>query len=71
MVFGLDFVENISPKENRRNKRREIPYENITTRQRKQVMPITSEKRLKELPGIYTEIPADETGKIELAKKFF
>ena len=28
-------------------------------------MPITSEKRLKELPSIYTEIPADQTGKVE------
>ena len=31
LLFGLDFEENISPKKNRRNKRRNIPYENITT----------------------------------------
>ena len=34
-------------------------------------MPITSEKRLKELPSIYTEIPADQTDKIEGTKKVF
>ena len=71
MLFGLDFEENISPKKNRRNKRRKIPYENITTRKRKQLMPITSKRRLKELPSIYTEIPADQTGKIEPTKNFF
>ena len=71
MLFGLDFEENISPKKNRRNKRRKIPYENITTRKRKQLMPITSKRRLKELPSIYTEIPADQTGKIEPTKIFF
>ena len=32
-------------------------------------MPITSEKRLKELPSIYTEITADQTNKIESAGK--
>ena len=31
----------------------------------------TSEKRLKELPEIYTEIPADQTGKIKAAEKIF
>ena len=71
MLFGLDFERNISPKKNRRNKRRKIPYENIATQKGKQVMPITSEKRLKELPSIYTEIPADQTGKIEGTKTFF
>ena len=34
-------------------------------------MPITSEKRLKELSSIYTEITADHTNKIEAAKKVF
>ena len=34
-------------------------------------MPITSEKRLKELPSIYTEIPADQTGKVEPTKDVF
>ena len=33
-------------------------------------MPITSEKKLKELPSIYTKIPADQTGKIEATKTF-
>ena len=31
----------------------------------------TSEKRLKELPEIYTEIPADQTGEIKVAEKIF
>ena len=34
-------------------------------------MPITSEKRLKELVSIYTKITADQTGKIEVTKCFF
>ena len=34
-------------------------------------MPITSEKRLKELVSIYTKIPADQTGKVEVTKCFF
>ena len=71
MLFGLDFEENISLKKNRRNKRRKIPYENIATQKRKQVMPITSEKSLKKLPSIYTEIPVNQTGKIEATKKIF
>ena len=71
MLFGLDFEDNISPKKNKRNKRKKIPYENITTKKRKQVMTITSEKILKELPSIYTKIPADQTSKIEATKKIF
>ena len=31
----------------------------------------TSEKRLKELPEIYTEIPADQTGEIKVPEKIF
>ena len=34
-------------------------------------MPIISEKRLKELPSIYTEITADQANKIEAGKKAF
>ena len=34
-------------------------------------MPLTSEDRLKEMPSIYSLIPADETKKIESAKKIF
>ena len=70
LLFGLDFEENISPKKNRRNKRRNIPYENITTQKRKQVIPIPSEKRLKELASIYTEFSPDQTCKIEATKIF-
>ena len=31
----------------------------------------TSEKRLKELPEIYTEIPAEQAGKIKAVEKIF
>ena len=31
----------------------------------------TSEKRLKELPEVYKEIPGDQTGKIKAAEKIF
>ena len=31
----------------------------------------TSEKRLKKLPEIYTEIPAEQVGKIKAAEKIF
>ena len=34
-------------------------------------MPITFEKRLKELPSIYPVITADQTNKIEAVKKVF
>ena len=34
-------------------------------------MQLTSENRLKELPSIYTKIPADRTKKIESAKEIF
>ena len=71
LLFRSDFEENISPKKNKRNKRRKIPYENITTQKRKQIMSITSEERLKELPSIYTKIPTDQTSKIEATKKIF
>ena len=48
---------------------RKNPYENVTTR--KKLMPITFEKRLKELPSIYPVITADQTNKIEAVKKVF
>ena len=38
------------------------------TRKRK-LLPITSERRLKELPSLYTEISTDQTKKITAAKK--
>ena len=34
-------------------------------------MASTSEKRLKELPTVYTEIPADQRDKIKAAEKIF
>ena len=50
---------------------RKNPYQNVTTRKRKKLMPIISEKRLKELPSIYTEITADQANKTEAGKKVF
>ena len=46
---------------------RKTPYDNVTTRKRK-LLPITSERRLKELPSLYTDISTDQTKKI-VAKK--
>ena len=51
-------------------KKKKNPYDNVTTRKRK-LLPITSGGRLKELPSIYTEIPTDQSKKIEAAKKVF
>ena len=73
-LFGENFEEfepigntlRTSRFDNRKN-----PYQNVTTRKRKKLMPIISEKRLKELPSIYTEITADQTTKIEAAKNVF
>ena len=47
---------------------RKNPYDNVITRKRK-LSPITSERRLKELPSLYTEISTDQTKKITAAKK--
>ena len=73
-LFGENFEEfeligntlRSSTFDNRKN-----PYENVTTRKRKKLMPITFEKRLKELPSIYPVITADQTNKIEAVKKVF
>ena len=46
-------------------------YKNVTIQKRKQQVPITSEKRLNDLPSVYTEIPADQTDKTEATKKVF
>ena len=35
------------------------------------MLPLTSEDRLKDLPSIYTQIPADPAQKIEAAKNVF
>ena len=40
-------------------------------RKKRQLATNTSENRLKELPEIYTEIPADQTGKIKAAENIF
>ena len=46
-------------------------FKNVTIRKRK-LLPLTSEDRLKDLPSIYTQIPADWAKKIppESYKKF-
>ena len=38
---------------------------------KRKLLPLTSEDRLKELPSIYSKIPADSTKKIESAKEIF
>ena len=43
-------------------------FKNVTIRKKK-LMPLTSEDRLKDLPSIYTQIPADCAKKIEATKK--
>ena len=68
-TFGENFQElepiGNTPKD---EKIRKNPYDNVTTRKRK-LLPITSERRLKELPSLYTDISTDQTKKI-VAKKF-
>ena len=45
-------------------------FKNVTIRKRK-LLPLTSEDRLKGLPSIYTQIPADRAKKIEEAESVF
>ena len=45
-------------------------FKNVTIRKKK-LLPLTSEDRLKDLPSIYTQIPADQAKKIEAAKNVF
>ena len=70
-TFGENFEEfepiGNTPKD---EKIRKNPYDNVTSRKRK-LLPITSERRLKELPSFYTEISTDQTRKITAAKNFF
>ena len=65
----------ISPRRNRKIiskiTKRKLSYENVIIRKKRQLEANTSKKRLKELPEIYTEIPADQTGKIKAAEKDF
>ena len=53
--------------ENFENSRLKKHKSNITVTKRKLYL-LTSEERLKDLPSIYTEIPADRAKKIEAAK---
>ena len=70
-MFGENFQEfepiGNTPKD---EKIRKNHYDNVTSRKRK-LLPITSERRLKELPSFYTEISTDQTRKITAAKNFF
>ena len=65
----------ISPRRNKKIiskiTKRKLSYENVIIRKKRQLEANTSKKRLKELPEIYTEIPADQTGKIKAAEKTF
>ena len=45
-------------------------FKNVTIR-KKRLLPLTSEDRLKDLPSIYTKVPADRAQKIEAAKNVF
>ena len=45
-------------------------FKNVTI-WKKKLLPLTSEDRLKYLPSIYTQIPADQAKKIEAAKNVF
>ena len=69
-TFGENFQEfepiGNTPKD---EKIRKNLYDYVTTRKRK-LLPITSERRLKELPSLYTEISTDQTKKITAAKNF-
>ena len=56
--------------ENFENRELKNKFKNVTVRKRK-LLPLTSEYRLKDLPSIYTTIPADRTKKIESAKEIF
>ena len=68
-TFGENFEENKTT-EAKIKKVRKNPYDNVTIRKRK-LLPLTLNERLEELPSIYTEIPTDETKKIEAASKVF
>ena len=68
-TFGSNF-ENYKRIENQRKERNRKPYAKVTTQKRK-LLPIVSEERLKDLPTIYTQIPTDRAKKIEAAKQVF
>ena len=59
-TFGENFARN-----ELKNK-----FKNVTIRKRR-LLPLTSEDRLKDLPGNYTQIPTDRAKKIEAAKNVF
>ena len=50
------------------NKKQKNKFKNVTVRKRK-LLPLTSEDRLKEMPSIYSLIPADKTKKNRFSQK--
>ena len=56
--------------ENFENKELKNKFQNVTVRKRK-LLPLTSEDRIKDLPTIYTTVPADSTKTIESTKDIF
>ena len=56
--------------ENFENKELKTKFRNVMVKKRK-LLPLTSEDRIKDLPSIYTKIPADCTKKMESAKEIF
>ena len=68
--FGKNFKEYDLIQTPKDKKIRKNPYANVTTQKRK-LLPITSNERMKDLPSIYTKIPTDLAKKIEAAKQVF
>ena len=56
--------------ENFESNKLKTKFKNVSIQKRK-LLPLTSDDRLKDLPSIYTEIPADRVKKIETAKNVF
>lgn len=69
-LFGKNFKEYDLVQTPKEEKIRKNPYENVTTQKRK-LLPITSDVRMKDLPSIYTKILTDRAKKIEAAKQVF
>ena len=68
----LENKTNYSFGKNYENRKYKYKFPYITTRQRKRkLLPLTSEDRSKDLPSIYTTIPADPHKKIESAEAIF
>ena len=62
----LSFGENYE----KRKSKNKFPY-NTTSQRKRELLPLTSEERLKELPNIYQTIPVDPCNKTESTKEIF